>query len=244
MRYLITFSYDGSKYYGYQKQPDKKSIQGELEKVLTQINSNTSVLVSASGRTDSGVHALNQKAHFDLNVDIPVEKLKNSINKMLSESIYIRNVEKVDDNFHARFDVKKKKYTYKINIGEYNPLDNNYIYQYNEPLDTNKMKEAIKTFIGEHDFTSFVKDAIEKENCIRTIYSAYIEEENEIISITFEGNGFLRYMVRNMVGALIEVGSGKRKTEEIQEILDNKDRKTAGITAPSNGLYLVDVYYN
>lgn len=243
MRYLITFSYDGSKYFGYQKQPDKKSIQGELERVLTQINSNNSVLVSASGRTDSGVHALNQKAHFDLNIDIPVEKLKSSLNKMLPESIYIKNVEKVNDDFHARFNVIQKKYTYKINVGEYDPLNYYYVYQYNNELDINKMKKAIKTFIGEHDFSSYVKDADEKENCIRTIYNAYIEEENGIISITFEGNGFLRYMVRNMVGSLIEVGANKRKIEDIKDILDNKDRKTAGITAPSNGLYLVDVYY-
>ena len=243
MRYLITFSYDGSKYYGYQKQPDKKSVQGELERVLTQINSNNSVLVSASGRTDSGVHALNQKAHFDLETEIPVEKLKNSMNKMLPESIYIKNVENVSDDFHARFDVNRKKYTYKINVGEYNPLEFNYIYQYNDKLDIDKMKEAIKFFIGEHDFSSYVKDADEKETCIRTIYDAYIEEDAGIISITFEGNGFLRYMVRNMVGSLIEVGSSKRKIEEIKEILDSKDRKSAGITAPSNGLYLVDVYY-
>lgn len=243
MRYLITFSYDGSKYFGYQKQPDKISIQGELERVLTQINSNNEVLVSASGRTDSGVHALNQKAHFDLNLNIPVEKLKNSMNKMLPESIYIKSVENVSVDFHARFDVKKKKYTYKINVGEYNPLDANYIYQYNNALDIDKMNRAISYFIGEHDFTSYTKDATEKESCIRTIYDAYIEKNNDIISITFEGNGFLRYMVRNMVGSLIEVGSNKRIPEEIEKILNSKDRKTAGITAPSNGLYLIDVYY-
>lgn len=243
MRYLITFSYDGSKYYGYQKQPDKITIQGELERVLTQINSNIEVIINASGRTDGGVHALNQKAHFDLNIDIPVEKLKNSMNKMLPESIYIKNVEKVSENFHARFDVKLKKYTYKINIGEYNPLDYNYIYQYNEPLDIAKMNEAIKSFIGDHDFTSYTKDAMEKESCIRTIYNAYIEEEDGIVSITFEGNGFLRYMVRNMVGSLIEVGSNKRNPKEIENILESKDRKSAGITAPSNGLYLIDVLY-
>lgn len=243
MRYLITFSYDGSKYFGYQKQPDRKSIQGELEKVLTQINSNNEVTVNASGRTDSGVHALNQKAHFDLNLDIPVEKLKNSLNKMLPESIYIKDVKIVSNDFHARFDVKKKKYIYKINVGEYNPLDVDYVYQYNDILDLNKMNEAIKYFVGEHDFTSYVKDAVEKENCIRTIYNAYIEKDNEIISIIFEGNGFLRYMVRNMVGSLIEVGSNKRQPDEILDVLNNKDRKTAGITAPSNGLYLIDVYY-
>ena len=131
MKYLITFSYDGSKYFGYQKQPNKPTVQQEIENVLTQLNSNKPVIISASGRTDSGVHALNQKAHFVLDKEYDESKLQYSMNKMLSTSIYIKNVEKKEDNFHARFDVKKKKYTYKINVGEYNPLEYNYIFQNN-----------------------------------------------------------------------------------------------------------------
>lgn len=243
MRYLIVFSYDGSKYYGYQKQPNKNSIQAEIERVLTLINSNNNVKINASGRTDSGVHALNQKAHFDLIKDMNCENLRNSINKMLPSSIYIKEIKKTEDNFHARFNVIKKEYTYKINTGEYNPIDFNYIYQYNRPLDIKKMKEASKYVIGEHDFTSFTKGNEKKESFVRTIYSIDINNNNGIISITFSGSGFLRYMVRNIVGSLIEVGSGLRKPKDINRILASKDRTKAGITAPACGLYLSNVFY-
>ena len=243
MRYLIVFSYDGSKYYGYQKQPNKNSIQAEIERVLTIINSNNNVKINASGRTDSGVHALNQKAHFDLNKDIECEKLRNSVNKMLPNSIYIKEVEKKEDNFHARFNVIKKEYTYKINIGEYSPIDCNYIYQYNKLLDIKKMQEASKYIIGEHDFTSYTKGNEKKESFIRTIYSIDIKNVDDIISITFCGSGFLRYMVRNMVGSLIEVGNSSKKPKEIKKILSAKDRTKAGITAPACGLYLSNVFY-
>ena len=156
MRYLITFSYDGSKYKGYQKQPEVTTIQGELEKVLTGIN-NSEVLVSASGRTDAGVHALNQTAHFDLDINITSEKLKMALNSLLPSDIYVKKVEEVDRDFHARFNVKEKEYIYKINVGEYNPLEKDYVYQYNKELDVVKMKEAIKYFEGTHDFKSFTK---------------------------------------------------------------------------------------
>ena len=239
----MSFSYDGSKYNGYQKQPNKNTIQDVLEKNLEKINSNKKVLLVASGRTDSGVHALNQKAHFDLNMDMDTDKLKYSINKMLPNDIYVNDIVKVSDDFHARFTAKRKKYTYRINTGIYNPIKSNYEYQYNNYLDMEKMKDAIKNFIGEHDFTSYTKGNEDKESYIRVIYDAYIEKDEDIILITFIGNGFLRYMVRNMVGSLIEVGSNKISSDDIKKILDKKDRKEAGITAPSCGLYLVDVEY-
>ena len=243
MRYMMTFSYDGSKYNGYQKQPNIETIQSVLEDKLTQINSNNKVNVSASGRTDSGVHALNQKAHFDLKIELPVDRLKHSLNKMLPPSIYVKDIKIVSEEFHARFDVKRKKYVYKINVGEYNPLDADYIYQYNNELNIEKMSLGIKEFIGTHDFTSYTKGCEEKEDYVRTIYEAYVIKENDIIEITFIGNGFLRYMVRNMVGSLIEIGSGKMNASDIANIIEKKDRKCAGLTAPSCGLYLVDVEY-
>ena len=243
MKYLITFSYDGSKYYGYQKQPDKPTIQEEIEKVLTQLNSNKPVNISASGRTDSGVHALNQKAHFVLEKDYDLDKLHYSINKMLSNNIYVRKIEKIDDNFHARFDVKRKKYTYKINIGEFNPLEYNYIYQYNKELNINEMEKAIKYFEGIHNFKSFTKADDDKETYEREIYETNIQKNGNIVSITFIGNGFMRYMVRNMVGLLVEIGSGKKRYDCVKEILLAEDRTKAGITIAPNGLYLEDVYY-
>ena len=143
MRYLMTFSYDGSKFYGYQKQPDKPSVQENIELALTKINSNNFVSISASGRTDNGVHALNQKAHFDLDRDINVDILRNSLNKLTSKYIYIKDIKTVTDDFHARFNVIRKKYTYKINLGEYNPIESDYIYQYNKNIDIKKMNIAI-----------------------------------------------------------------------------------------------------
>lgn len=243
MRYLMTFSYDGTNYNGYQKQPNLITIQEVIEKCLTKINGNKQLSIHASGRTDSKVHAINQKAHFDLEKELDLERLRHSLNKLLPKDIYVKSIVNVDDCFHARFNVVKKEYIYKINIGEYNPLEVNYIFQYNSHLDIDKMKKAIKYFEGEHDFSSFTKQNEEKESYVRNIYDTKISLFNDIITIKFVGNGFLRYMVRNMVGALIEIGSGKKEPNEILRLLEVKDRKEAGITADANGLYLSNVYY-
>ncbi len=246
MRYFMTFSYDGTAYRGYQKQPGEKTIQEEIEKILTKINSEKNVSISATGRTDAGVHALNQKAHFDLEHDVEEEKLRDSLNKMLPDDIYVKRIEKVSENFHARFDVKAKEYIYKINIGEYNPLERNYVYQYNKRLDVSEMERALKYLEGEHNFKSFTKMNSEKDDYVRTIIQATLIREvknvNEIV-ISLVGTGFLRYMVRNIVGLLIEIGEGKRKSEEIYTILQAEDRSAAGKIAPPNGLYLKDVFY-
>lgn len=246
MRYFMTFSYDGTAYRGYQKQPGEKTIQEEIEKILTKINSEKHVSISATGRTDAGVHALNQKAHFDLEHDVEEEKLRDSLNKMLPDDIYVKRIEKVSENFHARFDVKAKEYIYKINVGEYNPLEKNYVYQYNKRLDVSEMERALKYLEGEHNFKSFTKMNSEKDDYVRTIIQATLIREvknvNEIV-ISLVGTGFLRYMVRNIVGLLIEIGEGKRKSEEIYTILQAEDRSAAGKIAPPNGLYLKDVFY-
>lgn len=244
MRYLMTFSYDGSNYNGYQKQPNEHTVQSNIEDALFKINSNKFVTIHASGRTDSKVHALNQKAHFNLDKKIDGSKLKHSLNSILPKDIYIKNVKEVKEDFHARFDVIKKEYIYKINIGEYNPLEVNYVMQYNKPLDIKKMKKALKLFEGEHDFTSFTKANEIKETFGRTIYKTYFDVSNGIITITFVGNGFLRYMVRNMIGLLIEIGSSKKEVNEVGRLFELKDRTKAGITAEPNGLYLKNVYYD
>ena len=242
MRYLMTLAYDGSKFYGYQKQPNVKTVQEELERALTTIN-NKIVNVSASGRTDAGVHALNQKAHFDLDTKITPDKLKQALNSLIDKSIYIKSVEEVSYDFHARFDVLKKEYIYKINIGEYNPLEKDYVFQYNKKLNLDDMKRAIKYLEGTHDFKSFTKANDLKEDYVRTIYETDIKCENDIIIISFVGSGFLRYMVRNMVGLLMEVGSGKKDYLCVKDILEVKDRCKAGITAHPEGLYLYNVWY-
>lgn len=242
MRYLMALAYDGSKFYGYQKQPKVKTVQEELERALTMIN-NKQVNVSASGRTDAGVHALNQKAHFDLDIKITPDKLKQALNSLIDKSIYIKSVEEVDDNFHARFNVLKKEYVYKINVGEYNPLENDYVFQYNKKLNLDDMKRAIKYLEGTHDFKSFTKANDLKEDYVRTIYQTDIKCENDIVIISFVGSGFLRYMVRNMVGLLIEIGAGKKDYLCVKDILEAKNRCKAGITAHPEGLYLYNVWY-
>lgn len=246
MRYFMTFSYDGSNYNGYQKQPKVKTIQGEIEKILKKINDGKKVDIYASGRTDAKVHAINQRAHFDLEMNITCDKLKQGMNSLLPDDIYVKSINEVKDDFHARFDVKAKEYIYKINMGQYNPIEKDYVYQYNKRLDVPEMERALKYLEGTHDFRSFTKIDEEKEDYTRTIVQAVlIRDMKDInkITISLLGTGFLRYMVRNIVGTIIEIGEGKRKSEDIIEILKTHDRKEAGKCAPACGLYLKDVFY-
>ena len=246
MRYLMTFTYDGSKFFGYQKQPRERTVQKELEDALKQINGGKNVLVCASGRTDALVHALNQKAHFDLDTKITTDKLLRGLNSILPEDIYVKKIEEVSDEFHARFDAIGKEYIYKINMGDYDPLERNYCFQYNSKLDVVSMERGLKYLEGEHNFKSFTKVNDEIVDYVRKISQTSIvrdpKDVNKII-ITFVGTGFLRYMVRNMVGLLIEIGEGKRKPEDVLEILKCEDRTLAGKTAPACGLYLRNVFY-
>lgn len=242
MRYLMTFSYDGSKYNGYQKQIGAKTVQNEIEKVLTRLNSNQFVSIHASGRTDASVHAMNQKAHFDFNKPIKLDIFRYSLNSLLPKDIYVKDIVAVKDNFHARFSVQKKEYIYKINMGEYNPIEKDYVYQYNKKLNIEAIKASLQYLEGTHDFKAFVKVDGQKD-FIRTIFKIGCVEDGDLLTFSFLGNGFLRYQVRNMVGTLLEVGSGKRKSEEIKFILDSKDRTKAGKIAPACGLYLKEVFY-
>ena len=243
MRFLIKFSYDGSAYSGFQTQKGKETIQEKLEDALTNVNNHKRTYIVATGRTDKGVHALCQYGHADIDVNITEKKLKRALNSNLPDDIHVIDTKIVSDDFHARYNVKEKTYQYKINLGEYNPLERNYVYQYNYSLDINKMKEAIKYFEGEHDFRAFVTDNKEKENCIRTITSTNIEQVQDKLIITFTGNGFLRYQVRNMVGILLRVGETKLSPKDVDKILQSKDRTKSGKTAPPEGLYLTNIVY-
>lgn len=245
-RFFISFAYDGTNFKGYQKQIKARTIQTELEHVLKQINNDQKVDVVASGRTDAHVHALSQKAHFDLETNISPEHLKDAMNSLLPADIYVKDVDIVNERFHARFDAKGKEYIYKINMGEYNPLERDYVYQYNHRLDVVEMERALKYLEGTHNFKSFTKSDEEKDDYIRTISQTnLIRDLSDInkMTLTFVGNGFLRYMVRNMVGTIIEIGEGKRKSEDIIDILKAQDRRQAGHTANPEGLYLRNVFY-
>ncbi len=241
-RYLIDFSYSGANFSGYQKQPGKRTVQDEIEKVLSSINNN-SVKLTSSGRTDALVNAIHQKAHFDLDKKIETYKLNGALNSYLPDDIYVNSVTKVDNLFHARYMVKSKTYEYLINTGDYNPLLRTHVYQYCKPLNIRKMKKAVKYFIGKHDFTTFVSAEDKKEDKVREIYDASVDEKDGIIKITFKGSGFLKYQVRNMVGTLIKVGEEKVLPDIILSLLEKKDRKCAFLCAPAQGLTLTDVKY-
>lgn len=246
MRYLITIAYDGTLFSGYQKQPRERTVQGELEKALKEINGGKKVTAHASGRTDAKVHAIAQKVHFDLDTKITVDKLEKALNSLLPEDIYVKKAEEVNDDFHARFSAIGKEYIYILNMGEYNPLERNYVYQHNKKLDVVEMERAMKYLEGTHNFKSFTKADEEKEDYVRTISQTnLIRDTKDVnkITLVFVGTGFLRYMVRNIVGTLIEVGEGKRRSEDVIDILRKEDRKVAGKTANAEGLYLKNVFY-
>lgn len=243
MRYLIDFSYSGENFSGYQKQKKLRTVQGEIEKVLTSINNNSLVIIYSSGRTDGKVNALHQIAHFDLNYDIKEYKIKSALNSYLPDDIYINEVKKVNDNFHARYMVSSKIYEYKINQGVFNPLLRNHVYQYGKSLKINKIEEALKYFIGTHDFTTFTCSEDKRTDKVRSILSASVICNNDIISIRFEGTGFLKYQVRNMVGLLIKIGENKLEPQKIPCLLEKKDRCAIGLTAPACGLTLIKVNY-
>ena len=240
MRFLIRFSYDGTNFKGYQKQEGYRTIQGELESALYKINNNTKVKIVAAGRTDKGVHAIDQVAHLDLDVDITPYKLKRALNSYLPDEIHINSAMEVPDDYFVRYHVLRKEYHYYINMKEFNPMMRNYIYQHGHLLNVSRMRKAIHFFEGEHDFRAFVTENNVKENCVRTIYEASITRKNDVLDIKFVGSGFLRrYQVRNMVGALLKVGTGKIEPYEVKRILESKVRGKNGATARSCGLYLV-----
>lgn len=243
MRYLIKFSYDGTNFSGYQKQPDRRTVEGELEKALFNINNHTPTRIFSSGRTDQGVHALGQTAHFDIDVDITLYKLKCALNSLLPKDIHVLSTEIVDNNFHARYNVKKKTYIYRINTDEYSPISRNYIYQYNKELDISKMQEALNFFIGVHDFKVFVSEEAVKSNYVREITKATLDFDGKLINILFEGNGFMKYQIRNMVGLLIKIGAGKLEPNIVSEILNDYSLKKLITTAPPEGLILKEVVY-
>ena len=243
MRFLIAFSYDGTNFNGYEAQPKYRTVESEMNKVLKMINGGKKTKIVASGRTDKGVHAKCQMGHVDIDVAITEYKLKCAMNSLLPPDIHVNNTSIVDKNFHARYMVCEKTYEYKLNMGEYDPCERFYIYQLNKKLNIDLMKEAIKDFIGEHNFKSFTPNKAQKDNYIRIIYRANIKVDDNIVTFTFTGNGFIKYQIRNMVGLLIQIGLGKKNSDCVKEILNNQNRSQEFRTAHPEGLYLVNVKY-
>ena len=239
----IIIEYDGKSFNGWQKQPTKLNIQGEIEKAIEEITGEK-VDLTASGRTDAGVHSLGQTANFKTESQIQIEKFAKAINSKLKKSIVIKSAEEVDERFHSRYSVKSKTYRYIIN----NSDNGTAIYrglEYHIPmkLDVKKMQEAMKFFEGEHDFKGFKASGTSSKSSVRTIYKGEVKHEGERIIIEVTGNGFLYNMVRIIAGTLVDVGLEKIKPEEIPEIIESKDRTKAGKTLPPHGLYLLKVEY-
>lgn len=240
MRYLMRISYDGSKYNGFQRLNENASIQSSLENILSKINKEK-VVIKGAGRTDKGVHALDQCAHFDLSHDFECDKLKYIINRLLPDDIYVNEITKVSSNFHARHDVKEKTYLYKIYTGNRNVFLSNYAYHVPYPLNISLMKQASQEFIGTHDFHKFVSGY--RKNYLTTITDFKIYEKDNMIYFEVKGKSFYRYMVRTLVGALIMVGSKKKNIEDIQNALENPLTKTNFLVVPGCGLYLTKIMY-
>ena len=239
----LTIEYDGKEFNGWQKQPNKLNIQGEIEKAIERITGEE-VELNASGRTDAGVHALGQVANFKTNSNIPIEKIPIALNTNLKKSIRILNAEEVDERFHSRLSCKEKTYRYIINNSEYGTaIYRNMEYCFSQKLDIQAMQKAAKHFEGEHDFKAFKASGTSSKSSVRTIYKAEVTKQGEKIYIELTGSGFLYNMVRIISGTLLEVGIGKIKPEEISEIIESKDRLKAGKTLPPQGLFLVDVKY-
>ncbi len=229
---------------GWQKQPTKLNIQGTIEEAIKQITGEEVELI-ASGRTDSGVHALGQVANFKTNSNIPIEKIPIAINSKLKKSIIIKSAEEVDERFHSRLTCKRKTYRYVIDNSKYGTA----IYRNLETfipvkLNVEKMKEAVKYFEGEHDFKAFKASGTSSKSSVRTIYEAnVIEKEDDRIWIELTGNGFLYNMVRIIAGTLVDIGLGKIEPHDIETIIKSKKRENAGKTLPPQGLFLVKVEY-
>ena len=240
MRYLASVSYDGSKFYGFQKLKNHRSVQEELEKALTKINKSI-VLIKGAGRTDRGVHAYGQTITFDLNINIDEDHLKNALNSLIDKNIYVNDCKIVDDSFHARYDAEEKTYKYIINMGEYNPVKDDYIYNYNHKLNIRAMKKASKYLIGKHSYRAFVSG--DRKNYNSIIYSVRFKRKKDYLYIIFKGKSFYRYMIRNIVGSLILVGENKKEPTIIKDMIDKNKKVCNYITVPANGLYLMEVKY-
>ncbi len=241
-------AYDGHLFHGFQMQPNQRTVQGEIEKALQKMTKGKRVIVEGSGRTDAGVHALGQVIHFDYpgNV-IPADRMILALNSMMPMDIIFKECEIVSEDFHVRYSAKGKWYRYRVSLDRFvNPFKRFYTGHYPYPLEVERMQIAAKDLIGTHDFTSFAASGGQIIDKVRTMYYVNIEKdekENEIV-FDFICSGFLYNMVRILVGALLEIGNGKRPVDDFPRIIAAKNRQEVRETAQASGLYLYHVFYD
>lgn len=249
MNFRLLIQYDGTDFHGWQVQENARSIQGELERVIGMLE-DAAVKVVGSGRTDAGVHAEGQVANIHLVRPFTPEKLRNAINGNLWRDIRILQAAKASDEFHARFSARAKTYVYRVvNAPVMSPFWRRYAYHEPRPLDVGRMNDAARLFLGEHDWTAFSSAHTDEGNAVRTIADFSVESrwdaraQAAIIEFRISANGFLRYMVRSIVGTLLEVGRNEKDFDTIQTAIISGDRKLAGKTASAHGLTLWKVDY-
>jgi tRNA pseudouridine38-40 synthase len=249
MNFKLLIQYDGTDFHGWQVQGGERTVQGELERVIGMIE-DAEVKVAGSGRTDAGVHAEGQVANVFLNRKFTPEKLRGAINGNLWRDLRIMNVERAPDEFHARFSAKVKTYVYRVvNAPVMSPFWLRFAHHETRPLDVGRMNDAARFFLGEHDWTAFSAARSDVENRVRTILDFTVESHWDaragasLIEFRISANGFLRYMVRSIVGTMLEVGRGEKDFDTIQTAIVGGDRDLSGQTAPANGLTLLKVNY-
>jgi tRNA pseudouridine38-40 synthase len=239
----LVLEYDGSNYCGWQVQEDEPTIQGVLEQALAKIVGER-VRVHGAGRTDAKVHALGQVVSVRLASGLPPEVLQRALNSLLPRDVVVHQAEDAPEDFHARYSALGKTYVYRIlNRPVRSPLRLRYVWHVPRPLDVEAMTEAAASLLGSHDFSSFRASGSEVRTSERTIMALTLDREGDEIVLHSTANGFLRHMVRTIVGTLVEVGHGQRTPPEVKRILAARDRHLAGMTAPPQGLYLVQVLY-
>lgn len=244
-RYKAIIAYDGTDFSGFQIQDNGRTVQEELERVLTKLNSGTAVKLHGSGRTDSGVHALGQVVHFDLPQVRDAEKLRFALDTQTPDDIDVLQAEQVSDDFHSRFNKHSKTYIYRLTTSRAkNPLTRRFSYHFPKIIAFDAMVAAAQLLVGTHDFTGFTASGATVEDKVRTIMQADVVREDDEIHFIFSGNGFLYKQVRNMVGTLIKIGAGKWQIERISEILAAQNRDLAGPTVAAHGLCLMEVRYD
>lgn len=248
-RFALKIQYDGTNYVGYQVQKNGPSVQAEIERALrrlAQADSETMVENTTSGRTDAGVHALGQVIHVDYPKPIEAEGMRKGLNSLLTPDIRVLQVVAVSQDFHARYSAVAKEYLYRVDTSQYpDPFKRLYTIHHPYNYDLARMQTAIKSIIGQHDFTSFCSTKTDKEDKVRRIYEAEVWEDADSgeLRFRFYGNGFLYNMVRILVGTLLQIGDGLKPVTEMERLLAVKDRTQAGPTANPQGLYLVKVEY-
>ena len=242
--FRLIIEYDGSAFHGWQRQKKDRTVQETIEKALT-VMTREKVTVIGSGRTDAGVHALGQVASFRTRSRLDAAVFVNGLNSLLPGDVVVRACDPMPDSFHARFDVTSKQYRYHILNRFMAPaIGRQFVWHIRKPLDTAAMSQSARMLIGTHDFKAFEGTGSPRDHTVRTVTDSTVKAAcGGNLTYDIKANGFLRYMVRNIAGTLVEVGLGKRSVPDIQEILLSKDRSQAGATAPPHGLFLMDVAY-